>query len=377
MKHADLKPGMRVRITGDNKGRPGGRIGGYIGNVYTLQSFKEVEKSRHIACENEEGEEVVGYWVMLGVDYVWHESQFEVIEEEAKVDKPLRDAKGRFVKKNAPVKKEEVKKEPPPKPTLEKLLRDALGGRMGLNVSTNGILHKDGTVRLNPADICAARFYVQRSEAVEAIVIIDKYYQGYDEDTKKLYLQFLTYLFNGSPWKDCFVTKDAEEAVRSCVKFNVDAIHSHVLSAQQVLRQFSEFETFREVLKKLISKGVSMKHSVFIACYFNPYMDEFSLRPDTGHSVVYQNGLVKEIKSTFKDGKLSTSLDYLAPFKKSVPYHKGICCAVAANTNNYEGGFVRYTEQVCGKDTVVRGWGAMVNKYSLEELLIITGAIFG
>lgn len=292
------------------------------------------------------------------------------------MNKPLRDAKGRFVKKNAPV----VKKEPPPKPSLETRLREAMRNKMGdgrLNVSTNGIRYADGTDRLNPQDICAARFYADNryAKAVEAIVIIDDYYKNYDDNKKASYKEFLNYLFNVSPWKDAFLTKCPDIAVTTCVSFDVEQDASFILNAQQVMRQWSEFPAFRDTYVRLRNEGFSVEHSVIASLYFK--IDQrnekkFVFTGDAGHTAVYSNGKLEQVRRFFNHNGYNKDRKKFSEYRPYVPY----ICFVVADNSYFGEGFKQTLRKKLNKPDE-NGWGVHVNDYSLWEIGFAIGLIFG
>ncbi len=250
-------------------------------------------------------------------------------------------------------------------------------GNEYLNVSTNGIRYEDGTDRLNPQDICAARFYVNNrtSKAVEAIVIIDTYYKNYNDDVKAAYKEFLSYLFNVSPWKDAFITKCPDIAVATCVSFDVEQDASFILNAQQVMRQWSEFPSFREMYSRVRKQGLGVEHSVFASLYFkvdNRNQEKFVFVGDNGHTAVYSNGKLQQVRRFFnregcnKDGK---------KFSEYRPYVPNICFVVAESALVGEG-FKDVLRKKLDKPAE-NGWGARVNDYSLLEIGFAIGLIFG
>lgn len=399
MEFADIKPGMRAVVTGTNKGRPGGELGMFNGKQFTVGTFLPSGKYEPKDWNPDfNGEEVWGAFRMLDIEgenenqnnrWVLHPSQFKIVADEKGnpvVDdvvkkKPLRGPDGRFLPKNAkPIKAVKAVKVKTGADEIEERLRASVKVKdNGLGVSTNGIRYANGDFRLNPSDICAARFYPERADATDAIVIIDEYYKLFEEETKKHYREFLNYLFNDSPWKQCFLTKIVAFAVEHYVAFDVNQPATHVNSAQQVMRQFSEFQHVRDDYAAF-RKHFSVAHSVFLVCYFQRRGGEqYIIRPDSGHTCVYAYGITDQIKRTFKQGEL-VACD--TEFKKKRHNLYGICCAVA-KTAEYKdmrkaGNFTFDAMTLTGKKFDEAGWAAGgTPKYSINELAMIIGMIFG
>lgn len=296
---------------------------------------------------------------------------------------PLRGPNGRFLPKGveeAPVKKGE--KPVPPKPNEEEQLEAALRKDLGekeLGVSTNGVRCIDGEMILNAHDICAYRWFPNRfnrnEKASHAIVIVDKYFKEYDADTRKHYKEFLNYLFNDSPWEACFLTKDVSFAINRYVSFNVEEKRASVVSAQQVMRQFSEFPAFRETYKACRSNKMSVAHSVFVACFFNYEIPggKFAARPDTGHSCVNKHSVLTEVKRTFKEGILNDMKD--KAYKIPTGGLGVICDAVAFAYREHS--FYTHFCKLTGKEAEGMGWNAKVPKFSFQEILMAIGMVFG
>lgn len=394
MKFADIKPGMRAVVTGTNAERPGGYLSRFIGKHFLIGRFVKITEIVGLNPDFN-GEEVFGYFFLDKIEgelayennrWVLHPSQFKIVADEKGnpvVDgvvkkKPFRGPDGRFLPKNAkPIKAVKVKTGADE--IEERLRASAKVKDEGLGVSTNGIRYANGDFRLNPSDICAARFYPERADATDAIVIIDEYYNRLEEETRKHYIEFLNYLFNDSPWKHCFLTKSAEFAVKRYVAFDVNQPATHVNSAQQVMRQFSEFQHVREDYAAF-RKHFSVAHSVFLVCYFQRRGDgTYIIRPDSGHTCVYAYGFTDQIKLTFKQGTLMVGP---VKFKEKRRALHGICCAVARSAEYKDmrkaGNFTFDAMTLTGKKFDADGWAVGgTPKYSINELAMIIGMIFG
>lgn len=401
MRFADIKPGMRAIVTGSNEGRPGGHLNKFIGKKFTVGEFRESGGFRPRNYNPDyNGENVWGYFRLVDIeeegkrqDNIWvlHPSQFNIIVDEKGnpvVDgvikkKPLRGADGRFLPKEG--KKAPVKEKEEPvldeEGKLEKALREALKAERepGLDVSTNGLRLTDGSYKLNPHDICAYRWYPStynnKCEATHAIVIIDDYYVKYDDETKKLYREFLLYMFHDSPWKDCFLTKNIEHALKHCVSFDVNQKRSHVVNAQQVMRQFSEFEFFRKTYKSARNAGFAVKHAVFIACFFQNDVKGFSARAETGHSCVNKWSDVMQLQKTFGEGVLNDCGDLA--YKIPTGYLGPICNAVALSLGQKnDKAFYNVAKRIACKTEDV-GWDARAARFTAVDLALVVGFVFG
>lgn len=94
--------------------------------------------------------------------------------------------------------------------------------------------------------------------APKVITLVDDIGSHYNRHhNKEWYIKFVNYMLNESPWKDQFLTKNAEEAIEHGVYYDVHKGYNRVGCSAVALRQGSEYPNRIDTFKFFCEKGFS------------------------------------------------------------------------------------------------------------------------
>lgn len=185
---------------------------------------------------------------------------------------PQRDARGRFIKKGAEQPKApEKKEEPKPKfpNAIGETVRDELTKKVdakGVGTCSYAIQYEKGTI-FQVGDVCHARLraFNQYHELGNGKVLFAALnMKGHVKDNKddpvwqEVFRKFLHWALNESSFKNCFITKDVNEAIEKGILLNIEENDSRVVASAVFLRSLTEYPKTVQLLKELLDKGVPM-----------------------------------------------------------------------------------------------------------------------
>jgi hypothetical protein len=308
------KAGDRVRIislnTKDGKLLPGGEIldkEGIIGEVVTLVSYRD--RAGAVPSFYYQGAPQ-GYWIVSRLPhwnhrYVFNECAFELVKPltylelyamakernipgRSKMSKiQLHDAL--HPKPNEAAKKAVVPPPPPPPPVYKTLFEELKANSRNQRSVCSYAMREGESKFMNPDDVCHARFTAYGSvKGMEEIVLnICGHYAV--SLMPEAYKAFCIWMFNESPFKTCFITKDFDDALANGVQLDVNKPHSWNVTSAIALRMGSEFPKRLELWDKLRKEGVSGGSAWIIASFFTFEGTKYAFYANTAAHCVHNH----------------------------------------------------------------------------------------
>lgn len=181
----------------------------------------------------------------------------------------------------------------PPKPVAPSL-GEELREKTGNSPSTcsYALEFSNGRRRFQVRDACHARLKKQnsyekdyeeekRNNVVAAVCDIAGHY--HEAPDKEAYKQAIVYLLNDSPYKQVYITKSWEDALREGVYLNVTKeSNSHCVTGAIALREASESPKQTEMFGYLVKSGFSLSASWFAARHFRKNGDKLTYNAHAG-----------------------------------------------------------------------------------------------
>lgn len=271
----NFKPGDKVVITGDNRGRPGGHIGGHVGQVYTLKEYDRGHYHDHLANETP------GYWRMEEVRFVWNATEFRLAEKRAEEVKEVKfqDMLYKYLYKIAKEKGIAGRSGLDKEGLIKALsnLKDKVVGPPAFSTvflerakkSEHGCCHfayemEKGEHIFNFQAPCYAA--LNRSPKGIKNMWVDVTIHHREHDDKPAYEAWVDYVLGESPVKDVFETHSFKQAFAEGVRIDASKMGvSKIAVACTMLRGGSEFPHHAIAFKKLVDLGIPKKVAFVIA----------------------------------------------------------------------------------------------------------------
>jgi len=314
-RNSDFQVGDLVKIVGDNGGFPGGFVVGLEGKIYTLREFVgEMRKGIHPEP---------GYWRMVNSSYVWHCTQFKLVNpRKAKTRDELRkQAKELKIPRWYDMRKaalqqaimQEKQKPAPPKPLALPPLGEEVVRRMKHRdgCCAYAMERENGERIFHTPDVCHARLkasYSHKSGSYEAgyskaVLNIEHHYRFHPSPEQ--YQQWVEMMLSHSPFCSIFLTKDFDEALKGGVYVDVKAPLSQVVAAAIALREGSEYPQRIVAYSKLIEAGVLPKAAYFVSLCFSQEDANWRWTPPDGAHCIFAlqemefDGLLQFLRESF------------------------------------------------------------------------------
>lgn len=202
----------------------------------------------------------------------------------------------------------------PPKPVAPSLgeeLRKKTGDVPG--TCSYALEFSNGTRRFQVKDVCHARLRKKSSyeagyeeekknNVVAAVCDIAGHYHVAPD--KEAYKQAIVYLLNDSPYKQVYITKSWDDALREGVYLNVTKeSNSHCVTGAIALREASEFPKQTEMFSYLVKSGFSLSASWFAARHFKKNGDKITYNAHAGgHATISFSMDYAELITFWKKG---------------------------------------------------------------------------
>lgn len=121
--------------------------------------------------------------------------------------------------------------------------------------------------------VCFAGFVAEGMKS--AAIIIDHYadYVG-SKKVAKTFRRFFNWVVKESPWKDAFITKTWETALRSAITLNTKLPHSNMIAGAVVLRSGYEGRLC-VVWDELVKRGIDPTVAYFFSNFLAPHKEGF------------------------------------------------------------------------------------------------------
>lgn len=182
----------------------------------------------------------------------------------------------------------------------------AKSNRLGVTCSSYAFAFEDGDELINHYTACHAGFHhipKRLTCVVESVCNKHAQIKERDEESGKVYRQFVDYMINRSPWKTAFTPCDVDKAIAEGVYVNLDEKYSNVVNALIALRVGHEYNyrltTWKWLMNKGFDENVAWAASQFL--YFDGKI--FTLNLPTGaHDWLAPCVTVENYLKFFKDG---------------------------------------------------------------------------
>lgn len=236
MEFEDVKPGIWVRVTGNNDNLPGGYIshgwGFELGQIVKVKSY----------CEEMEWATFSKHpdWAF---DFVLHPSQFEIV----------RHANGKFAgrqeKKKAPAKVKpgdidlDFHRE-----NLFQAVKDS-----GVGVCSWAWVYEDNTCKKFITNPCHASLNKQHTKK-PVYLIYSLQYQLTDAEKKQV-IPYLEWLANESPISHVFITKKGDEMFEKGIVLSCEVSIKMLYAVAVIIRRYFEYRASRETFRILVKEG--------------------------------------------------------------------------------------------------------------------------
>lgn len=264
--------------------------------------------------------------------------------------------------------KEEVKdKEPKKREPLHELLNSQVKGYSCCHWALRG----DETDYIYAQAPCHAGFSKQYNWRVvlEAVENIKQHEKELEDSNKKDYRDFVEYILNRSPWKECFLTKDVDKAFDEGVYYNVEMDHAQVLSAAVALRTGSEFPHQLLRFTQNVDEGWAENVSLLMAYFFDN--KGLGLVPLTdAHHTLSAGQSAQRVLDFFGKGQWNVGVMCGKPFRERNNYH--ISRAIAPNRGldkikEEDSIFTWLKIQIKGLKQIDAGFGQKIDKFTEEQ----------
>lgn len=150
---------------------------------------------------------------------------------------------------------------------------------------------------------------------------------------KEVYKEFVHYMLNESSWKDCFLTKNVEKALKEGVYYDVDEDYNRVVVSAIALRQGGEHSERLLAFKRFKELGYSSNVSWCLAQMLLYVNNKWLLQMFSGGHDVFQGAM--KIDSFFKFFKEGFYNAKTVPFKERNAHYK-IFLTVCPDYNSTE-----------------------------------------
>lgn len=195
-----------------------------------------------------------------------------------------------------------------------------VGGKVHDYIHRQGACHYSFRRNNHVGDV-----YLGNAEVVDAVEHIAHFID--EHKGKDAWKAFFTWLFNSSPWKDCFKTKSYASALRYGVYYNVDQPHGRLLSAAVFMRCSSEFPEHVKGWYKEVSEGVDPNVAVLTGIYMEPFSRKIRGVHGGHQAVTSSHNAEQLLKFLANDGKVWGANAGNEPWRKKDNY--SICASIA------------------------------------------------
>lgn len=216
----------------------------------------------------------------------------------------------RFVlDKAAPKPKEEAKAIiKPARRDLRDLLEEKVAGRPG--TASYAIRDEKDNINFHVRDVCHARMNTSNAYGANNIRVNSKVTDvalslknHVDAKERESYLRFVEYALTRSFAKNCFITKDAQEAWDKGVLMNVEENFNYVTTAAIFLRTGSEYSSRLPLFTEIVDAGFSENTAYLYSQLVVAQKGELQLTAMGGGHHFFNTGMLPEqLKKTFNEG---------------------------------------------------------------------------
>lgn len=218
------------------------------------------------------------------------------------------------------------------------------------------IKFQDGHIEYHAPDVCHLRLGGQggHGQRIAVGLNIKGHYVNMKEENKPRYLRYVNYVINESPFKNVFLSRGVDHALKHGILMNVERPIEEIAGAAITLRQVSEYWQARlKFFCDLLDKGYSGNTAYLLMYAVNDKQQFFGF--DDGHRSIAQNCNADDVIKTFRDGYHLTGA--LTAYNKSSRGYEGVAKWIGRREGKSITEFFREGLKA-GKMGGGAGWGA-------------------
>lgn len=263
----------------------------------------------------------------------------------------------------------------------ERLLK-ALDKKVGKSpgVCSYAVQTDDGDVRWHVKDVCHARLRLWENEISlkNAALHVRGHYEA--ANNPKHYKEWVTYITQESPWKDCFLPRSVDKILNDGVLLNLDKTINEVICAAVALRIGSEFPTQLKLFNEIIELGFSKNLAFVVSSFFKKTNKGYTFFQNTAaHHVLHYRQVVNDLSKFFKEGYFlpNDRKPYRVQNNTSYQLYPQIARSINDNGNYLKGSINDFILTIEGFKKEEEGWGGVSFSFPKENALFLICSAFG